>query len=170
MSTQTAAPKGLNKCPACKASVPEDGRFCTACGASMKKIDPPGPIDPHAESLLAEANLLRMRGLWPAAEGKCIDVLRTDPNNIHAHSLLGDLYRSQGRYEEAAQWYKLALDLDPNSRADKAKLEDVLREQGRLALRSNGSGSTMTGTLHGTQKLMGIAPANWLRGLTAISV
>jgi tetratricopeptide repeat protein len=72
--------------------------------------------------MLARANLLRMRGRWAEAADLCVDVLRLNPNNPTAHSLLGDIYQDQGRPDEAAHWYQLALELNPGSEADRAKL------------------------------------------------
>jgi len=79
------------------------------------------------EIALASANLLRVRGSYSEAEKRCIEVLRADPNNVHAHSLLGDIYRDQGRFEDARQWYQMALDLNPRSRPDREKLAEVNR-------------------------------------------
>jgi hypothetical protein len=73
-------------------------------------------------ALLARANLLRMRGQWAEAVERCTEALRLDPYSAAAHSLLGDIYENQGRLEKAIHWYELALDHDPDSVADKAKL------------------------------------------------
>ncbi len=80
------------------------------------------------DSELARANLLRMRADFRHAEDLCLGILKRLPNSIAAHSLLGDIYSDQGMLEQAAQWYELALDLDPESVPDRQKLEDV-REQ-----------------------------------------
>jgi len=159
-------------CSKCQTSVSDDSHFCSACGAptrggvAVAELD-----DPHIEALLAEANLLRMRGRWPEAEARCIEVMRAEPNNVHAHSLLGDIYLGQGRHEEAAQWYRLALDLSPNNAADLAKLAHVEREVARQAARTllTPTGSGDSGRV-GTQNLLGLSPVLWLRGLTALSV
>jgi tetratricopeptide (TPR) repeat protein len=63
-----------------------------------------------------------MRGQWAAAADQCAEVLRRDPANPTAHSLLGDIYQDQGRPEEARHWYQIALELNPGSEADRAKL------------------------------------------------
>lgn len=171
MSAKTASPTAP-ACSACKTPIPVGSRFCTTCGTAIPAIraDWMGLEDRKSEPLLAEANLLRLRGLFDAAEAKCIEVLRSDPNNVHAHSLLGDLYKDQKRMEEAAQWYRLALDLDPNSRADKVKLERALEEMAKRAMRDAPRTQGSTGSIGGTQKLMGVSPVNWLRGITAVSV
>lgn len=74
------------------------------------------------DGLLARANLARMRGQWGDAVELCTEALRADAQSAAAHSLLGDIYENQGRLDKAIHWYQLALDLDPESVADRAKL------------------------------------------------
>ena len=85
------------------------------------------PRDVYA--LLAQANLLRMRGCWDEAVDRCMAALRLSPNSSSAQSLLGDIYENQGRYDDAAQWYRMALDVNPHSPADQMKLELLRRHQ-----------------------------------------
>ena len=90
-------------------------------------------------ALLAQANLLRMRGHWEEAAQSCMAALRLAPDSSSANSLLGDIYENQGRYDDAAQWYRMALDVYPDSLADRVKLdrlsrrEEAQREQSRPA-------------------------------------
>lgn len=86
---------------------------------------------PEVYALLAQANLLRIRGSWQEAVDKCMAAMRLVPGNGAAQSLLGDIYENQGRIEEAIQWYRMALDTNPNSPADKQKLHRLtsIREQ-----------------------------------------
>ncbi len=115
------------KCNACGTEIPDDASYCTLCGIHVEtgaRADGDAP-DSAVYPLLAAANLFRMRGHWDAAEQKCIEVLRLYPNNATAHSLLGDVYANQGRWEEALQWYQLAIDLDPDNLADRSKLEQT---------------------------------------------
>lgn len=115
----------------------ECGSVTTRSGGAAP--DPRGqdalPDENSLERLLAEANLARLRSHWPDAEAGCVMVLRADPNNLHAHSLLGDIYRDQGRFDDALQWYRLALDLAPSSAADREKLlrleTDIREAEGR---------------------------------------
>lgn len=162
-------------CPTCKASIPDSSRFCATCGASTgsARIAVEEMNNPKHESKLAEANLYRIRSRWTEAETCCIEVLREDPNNVHAHSLLGDIFRDQGRYDDAAQWYRMALDLEPSSAADKAKLayveQQIARRSGKGSPALAGlAESTVIGV--GTQKLMGYSPVFWLRVLTVLSI
>ena len=82
------------------------------------------PRDAYA--LLAQANLLRMRGHWEEAAQSCMAALRLAPDSSSANSLLGDIYENQGRYDDAAQWYRMALDANPDSPADRLKLGRLL--------------------------------------------
>jgi RNA polymerase subunit RPABC4/transcription elongation factor Spt4 len=151
-------------CAKCRAPLPKDGRFCPACGAAVAP-DAPDQVSP-VEAMLSEANLLRVRKEWSGAEARCLDVIRLDPNNVHAHSLLGDLYRDQGRLDHSAQWYQLAVDLDPDSAADRAKLketEEALARDLVRAVHSSGSAHLPSGT----QPLAGLPPSTWLKGLWA---
>jgi len=119
-------------CDHCLAPLSQNATHCPECGLPVTS----GTDDPlliaEEERLvnprLAHANLLRMRGQWEEAMRVCADVLRQFPSNVHAHALMGDIYRDQGNLEEAAQWYKLALDLAPDSVVDRRRLEQVQQE------------------------------------------
>lgn len=88
-------------------------------------------LDPEAQDKekiypeLARANLLRMRGDYKGAIDQCLSILKRYPEDPDAHTLIGDIYAEQGDLGQAAQWYELALDLNPNSAADKQKLRYV---------------------------------------------
>lgn len=83
--------------------------------------------------ILAQANLHRMRGEWEEAAAVCMEAMRLSPNDATAHSLLGDIYSDQGRLDEAIRWYCMALDIQPTSRTDRAKLTRLV-ENKRQAL------------------------------------
>jgi len=80
-------------------------------------------------ALLAQANLLRMRGCWEEAVGNCMAALRLAPDSPSAQSLLGDIYENQDRFDDAIQWYRMALDANPESPADRLKLDRLLQRQ-----------------------------------------
>lgn len=84
------------------------------------------PLPREAYTLLAQANLLRVRGRWDEAVEACMAALRLAPDNASAQSLLGDIYENQGRCDDAIQWYRMALDVNPDSPADKIKLQRLL--------------------------------------------
>ncbi len=75
---------------------------------------------------LATANVLRLRRQFELAETMCSEILRRDPKNAAAHSILGDVARDRGKLKDAIEWYKITLDLDPGSISDRRKLEVVI--------------------------------------------
>ncbi|MCS6829737.1 MAG: tetratricopeptide repeat protein [Armatimonadota bacterium] len=119
-------------CDHCLAPLTQEATHCPECGLPVTAgTDDPLLIEEEERMVnprLAQANLLRLRGQWQEAMRVCADVLRQFPGNVHAHALMGDIYRDQGNLEEAAQWYKLALELAPESIVDRQRLEQVQRE------------------------------------------
>lgn len=87
------------------------------------------------EALLAEANLFRTRGQFDEAISACMRVLQRDAANAAAHSLIANIYRDQGNYREALNWFKLAVELDPDNESDRKKLDEMIDRvfQGVLA-------------------------------------
>lgn len=129
-------------------------------------------------TLLSQANLYRLRGLWAGAIDRCVAVLRVQPDNQLAHSLLGDVYRDQGKIEEAIQWYRMAIELKPNA-SDEEKLKLLERERARqlraaegqkgrdaAKVKPNPAISETTGVATGTVPLLGVSPRRWMRGIT----
>src|SRR5258706_12954047 len=65
----------------------------------------------------------------------------------------------------------MALDLNPDSAADRAQLAHIEQAMARERFQqAPGSDSGSGGPQLGTQKLMGLPPITWIRGLTAASV
>jgi hypothetical protein len=112
-------------CERCFARVPATELVCPECGAPLNSdVAVPG-ADSAVHPELAQANLLRLRGDIEAAERKCLSILKRYPNEPEAHVLLGDLSADRGDWRRAAEWYELAVDLSPNSTADRAKLDEA---------------------------------------------
>lgn len=74
---------------------------------------------------LARANLYRMRGHYREAADLCRSILKRQPGNATAHALLGDIHAEQNELETAAEWYELALELNPGSESEQLKLATV---------------------------------------------
>jgi hypothetical protein len=103
------------------------------------------------------------------AENYCFDFIRIDIHNVDAHALLGDIYRDQGRIEEARQWYQLAHDLDPDNLSIGEKLRETRSGGSKHAVSVSPSRkSTGSGSL-GTQNLLGLSPTNWFRVIWVFS-
>lgn len=112
-------------CPLCLQQVSGGEAFCPHCGARLAEPGTQTALEAAQDptyGALAFANLMRLRGDWEGAREKTVAVMREFPNNGTAHSLLGDIFSDQQLYAEAAQWYRMALDLEPNNAADARKL------------------------------------------------
>jgi len=117
----------MTRCPRCGGALRAPEEQCRTCAApaAERTVVPgaaPTTVAQQVGPMLARANLLRMRGQWSEASDLCAEALRADPRNATAHSLLGDVCQDQGRADEARHWYQLALELNPASEADRAKL------------------------------------------------
>src|SRR5581483_1891738 len=172
---------------AARAAVAE-AKAAPAASAVAANAAPPADLsgellsEPVIHALLTRANLSRLRGNWSDAIDRCVTVLRSDPSNHTAHSLLGDIYRDQGKLDDAIQWYRMALDLHPNP-ADEAKLRQQERERARLLSASAWQSPAAPGRRNplpalssdsslfaGTAALLGLSPRRWLSGMTIASV
>jgi len=122
------------ECAQCGAQVPAGRKSCATCGTPVARTEivatPEG-----VEAMLAEANLFRSRGQFEEAISACMRILQRDANHAAAHSLIADIYRDQGNYREALNWFKLAVELNPDNEADKRKLDEMIDRvfQGVLA-------------------------------------
>ncbi len=113
-------------CPQCFEINPASSTFCTLCGASLAEgKESSEGSDTEVYNELAKTNLLRMRGQYKDAIQVCLGILKKYPNNATAHTLLGDIHAEMNELAQAAEWYEMALDLSPNSDADKQKLMSV---------------------------------------------
>lgn len=113
-------------CPQCFEINPASSTFCTLCGASLAEGKESNEgSDTEVYNELAKTNLLRMRGQYKDAIQVCLGILKKYPNNATAHTLLGDIHAEMNELAQAAEWYEMALDLSPNSDADKQKLMSV---------------------------------------------
>jgi hypothetical protein len=130
-------------CPICKQVLSDDVPLCAACGSPVSaSVDgPTGAQD--IESLLAAANLHRIRSEWDEAIEACMDVLTREPENIPAHALLGDIYASQHRLEEAVRWYEMTVDAAPDNKAYISKLEKLKTDLADSYANSDNSNSRL---------------------------
>ena len=64
-------------------------------------------------------------------EGVLQEAIRQKPELPHPYSLLGNLYTKQGRFEEAVEVYKVALDKQPNHGPSLAAMGHALKTIGR---------------------------------------
>ena len=109
-----------------------------------RKSEPTEPIDratvtgertasrkDECHIMLAHVNLLRIRRQLTQATEMCEGALRRWPLRPDAHTLLGDLYREDGRIDDAIVRYCRALELDPNSSVNRKKLAEIVQVKRR---------------------------------------
>jgi cytoskeletal protein RodZ len=87
---------------------------------------------------LTSANLHRMRKEWDDAIADATEALRIDPSNADIASLLGAIYQERGMLDDAVIWFQMALEMNPDSTSDRARLKQVKDAiaQGGMAAKS----------------------------------
>ncbi|HEV2473678.1 MAG TPA: tetratricopeptide repeat protein [Chthonomonadales bacterium] len=126
------------------------------------------------ERLLSQANLHRLRRQWTDAVNLCASILKSDPDNVTAHALLGDIYRDQDQPEEAIRWYRMAFDLKPGEAlsariADERKRLAASKETLTRQLQRSGPGA-LNDEVGGTRRVGPLPPQIWLRAITGVSL
>ena len=114
------------KCRHCGQALPDEAPLCPHCGRLLPPRRGNGAATEDSYLMLVTANVLRLRRQWALAEAKISEVLRRDPENAAAYSVLGDISRDRGEPADAIQWYKMALQYNPSSSADRKKLEALI--------------------------------------------
>jgi len=126
-------------CTQCGAYNTDDSRFCHQCGHRLQPERKMPPLDESVfqlespeqqqkiQQLLDEALTHESEGRLHEAALACEGVLVLDPANTSAHSLLGLIYEKQGDLQKALAEYEKVVALNPDSVADRAKLEEVRR-------------------------------------------
>jgi tetratricopeptide (TPR) repeat protein len=90
-------------------------------------------LEAEVHALLTRANLLKLRNQWPDAVALCTEALRRAPKSADAHSLLGQIYEAQNNDDQALHFYSMAVDLNPQSRPDRERLDKLVQaRQARL--------------------------------------
>ena len=80
-----------------------------------------------SEETLRRAERALAGGALHEARTLAEQVLSYDKRNGHAHALIGDIYRSQGRIDEAISMYTIAVQLDPKNTRVSDNLYRLLR-------------------------------------------
>src|SRR5947209_7456822 len=122
-------------CPGCNTLNLRDHKFCRECGRKLAPLPSQDLTvamaasaaatsdDVQVQRLLDEAFLAFDSGRLSDAALACHGALALRPESTAAHSMLGLIYERQGDLLDAIQQYRIVLDLNPTSHADRAKLE-----------------------------------------------
>jgi len=113
----------MRQCPDCKIILDDDVRHCPKCGRGLGANTPSTGHD--ISTLLTSANLHRIRSEWDKAIADATEALRLDPKNPDITSLIAGVYEERGMLDEALVWYQMALELKPDSDADKARMDAI---------------------------------------------
>lgn len=116
----------MRRCDDCRIILDDDVRHCPKCGGDVASDAPaPRSASSDVDSLLASANLHRIRAEWDSAIADATDALRLDPRNPDIPSLLGGIYEDRGMRDEALAWYQMAIEMNPDSVSDQERLDRV---------------------------------------------
>lgn len=116
----------MRKCDDCQIILDSGFRHCPKCGKEVIDSSDTSSL-PSVEvgALLTSANIHRIRHEWDEAVEDAAQAFKLDPKNPDIASLIGSIYEQRGMLEESAVWYQMALDMDPESSADRARLQRV---------------------------------------------
>ncbi|MHB9037839.1 MAG: tetratricopeptide repeat protein [Armatimonadota bacterium] len=116
----------MHKCEYCNIILDKSVRFCPKCGKEVSPGDGKKQM-PKLEVgvYLTSANLHRIRKEWDEAVADATEALRLDPGNADIASLLGAIYQERGMLEDAVIWFQMALEMNPDSASDRARLKEV---------------------------------------------
>lgn len=115
------------KCSGCGSSNPASHNFCSNCGTKLEKPAPTQESESRtkAQELIEDAfrefereNLGEAILLGEAA-------VALDTANASAYSLLGTIYDKRGQLSEAIRCFERAVELNPDSAADRERLEAI---------------------------------------------
>lgn len=84
----------------------------------------------EAARLVAEAKAAFQRGKFLEARTRAEQVIRLTSRNAEAYEILGDVYRIQGKNEQAMTMYSMCLQINPRNYAVMQRLERVAKDAG----------------------------------------
>jgi Tetratricopeptide repeat len=127
-------------CPSCKTLNFRDTKFCRECGQKLAVPSTPpaldatrlslgNPEDVQVPALLHQAFTAFEAGQTTDARLACQSALALRPDSTAAHSLLGLIYEKEGKTAEAIHQFQIVLELNPNSHADREKLDRLLNRR-----------------------------------------
>ena len=156
-------------CPDCGKRNEDRAQFCSGCGISFRGGRAPGPasapvLEPH--ELVRQASELKDRGQLEEAIELCRRAILAEPRHRGAHALLGLVYEKKGQTSSAIREYRVVLEIDPNSTAEREKLDMLLG-------RSTGTAAAMVEPTEPARvwswQLPALAAAVLLVGLAALA-
>ena len=105
-------------------AIPKNPRSRFAAGIFPAQMD-----DAAIAPLLSRAHLLKTRGQWDEAVAVCTDAVRRSPSSPSPYALLGDIYHTQSKSDDALHWYRMALERNPNLPGVAEKYDTLLSDK-----------------------------------------
>ena len=96
-----------------------------ASAASRQARRPERPSGTVAQ-LLRDAQFAFIQRRLNTARELCKEALNIEPRNARACGMLGDIYRAQGKREQAIKYYNLAIQFNPADRESEKKLVSLI--------------------------------------------
>jgi curved DNA-binding protein CbpA len=109
-------------------AAPGSGAYRRSPGPGVGRA-PGRSAGPNVPLLLRQARAAYARGRFRDAIQLCQVVLGADRRSTAAYDMLGDIYRVQGRVDQAIEMYSLAIQMDPQDRNLENKLQRLLVQE-----------------------------------------
>lgn len=110
-------------CAQCHSPNADDNKFCSECGLRLTPSALVASDTPEVAQLLSRAFTLLEQGDLAEAHTAVDAALALDPDSSSAHSVRGILFEREGKIADAIREFELVVARNPDSSADRAKLE-----------------------------------------------
>lgn len=100
-----------------------------AAAQSAEQTRPRPHSTDTATQHITDAQFAFIQRRFHEAASHCKEALHIDPRNAKAHSILGDIYRAQGRTNAAIRSYSYAMQYNPVDHDAEKKLMDLMGKQ-----------------------------------------
>lgn len=108
-------------CEKCETSNTVDSKFCRACGHALPELVAE-LIRQENVKLLEDGRRLLADHRLDEAKLVADSILESDPNNVDALALHGDVYEREGKIDEALSTYERVVELRPDSAIDRIRV------------------------------------------------
>ncbi|MCA0361726.1 MAG: tetratricopeptide repeat protein [Armatimonadetes bacterium] len=108
-------------CEKCETSNTVDSKFCRACGHALPE-DAAELLRQENVKLLEDGRRLLADHRLDEAKLVADSILESDPNNVDALALHGDVFEREGKIDEALATYERVVELRPDSAIDRIRV------------------------------------------------
>ena len=117
----------MKRCYDCGTQVDDNAIFCPQCGKNLAiSGQDPMTVTGRIDALVSSANRNQNLKKWDEAIADAAEAFSLNPQKADTATLIASIYEQRGMLDEAAIWYRSALQLNPNSVTDQVLLDHVL--------------------------------------------